>query len=30
MDVSVDIKLATAIYFVPISINISQVQQSAA
>jgi len=29
MDVSVEIKLATAIYFVPISINISQVQQSA-
>jgi hypothetical protein len=30
MDVSVEIKLATAIYFIPISINISQVQQSAA
>lgn len=29
MDVSVEIKLATAIYFVPISINISQVQQAA-
>src|ERR1035437_877007 len=30
MAVSVEIKLATAIYFIPISINISQVQQSAA
>jgi len=30
MDVSVEIKLATAIYFIPISVNISQVQQSAA
>ncbi len=29
MDVSVEIKLATAIYFIPISINISQVQQTA-
>ena len=29
MDVSVEIKLATAIYFIPISISISQVQQSA-
>jgi hypothetical protein len=29
MDVSVEIKLATAIYFIPININISQVQQSA-
>lgn len=29
MDVAVEIKLATAIYFVPISISISQVQQSA-
>ena len=29
MYVNVEIKLATAIYFVPISINISQVQQSA-
>lgn len=29
MDVSVEVKLATAIYFVPIDINISQVQQSA-
>lgn len=29
MDVSVEIKLATAIYFIPISINISQVQQNA-
>jgi hypothetical protein len=29
MDVSVEIKLATAIYFVPISISISQVQQAA-
>jgi hypothetical protein len=28
MDVSVDIKLATAIYFIPISINVSQVVQS--
>lgn len=30
MDVSVEIKLATAIYFIPIDINISQVQSSAA
>jgi hypothetical protein len=29
MDVSVEIKLATAIYFIPISINISQVTQTA-
>lgn len=29
MDISVEIKLATAIYFIPININISQVQQSA-
>jgi hypothetical protein len=29
MDVSVDIKLATAIYFIPININISQVQSAA-
>lgn len=29
MEVSVEIKLATAIYFIPISISISQVQQSA-
>lgn len=29
MDVSVEIKLATAIYFIPISINISQVQSAA-
>ncbi len=29
MDVAVEIKLATAIYFVPISINISEVQSSA-
>ncbi|HXN74880.1 MAG TPA: hypothetical protein VN855_00120, partial [Candidatus Acidoferrum sp.] len=29
MDVAVEIKLATAIYFIPISINISQIQQSA-
>lgn len=29
MDISVEIKLATAIYFIPISISISQVQQSA-
>jgi hypothetical protein len=29
MDVSVEIKLATAVYFVPITINISQVQQTA-
>jgi hypothetical protein len=29
MDVSVEIKLATAIYFIPININISQVMQSA-
>ena len=29
MDVNVEIKLATAIYFIPININISQVQQSA-
>lgn len=29
MDISVEIKLATAIYFVPISISISQVQQNA-
>jgi hypothetical protein len=29
MDVSVDIKLATSIYFIPININISQVQNSA-
>jgi hypothetical protein len=29
MDVYVEIKLATAIYFIPININISQVQQSA-
>lgn len=29
MDISVEIKLATAIYFVPISISVSQVQQSA-
>jgi hypothetical protein len=29
MDVAVEIKLATAIYFIPISINISQVQQQA-
>jgi hypothetical protein len=29
MDVSVEIKLATAIYFVPININVSQVQQAA-
>lgn len=30
MDVSVEIKLATAIYFIPLSVNISQVQTSAA
>lgn len=30
MDVSVEIKLATAIYFIPININISQVMNSAA
>lgn len=29
MNVSVEIKLATAIYFIPININISQIQQSA-
>lgn len=29
MDVSVEVKLATAIYFVPIDISLSQVQQSA-
>lgn len=29
MDVAVEIKLATAIYFIPISISISQVQQNA-
>lgn len=29
MDVSVEIKLATAIYFIPLNISISQVQQSA-
>lgn len=29
MDVQVEIKLATAIYFIPISVNISQVQQAA-
>lgn len=29
MDVAVEIKLATAIYFIPISINISQVQSAA-
>jgi hypothetical protein len=29
MDVNVEIKLATAIYFIPININISQVMQSA-
>jgi hypothetical protein len=29
MDVNVEIKLATAIYFIPININISQVQSSA-
>ena len=29
MDVAVEIKLATAIYFIPININISQVQQAA-
>lgn len=29
MDVSVEIKLATAIYFIPININISQITQSA-
>lgn len=29
MDVAVEIKLATAIYFIPISINISQIQQTA-
>jgi hypothetical protein len=29
MDVYVEIKLATAIYFIPININVSQVQQSA-
>jgi hypothetical protein len=29
MDIAVEVKLATAIYFVPISLSISQVQQSA-
>lgn len=29
MDVSVEIKLATAIYFIPININVSQIQQTA-
>jgi hypothetical protein len=29
MDISVEIKLATAIYFIPLNISISQVQQSA-
>jgi hypothetical protein len=28
MDVSVEIKLATAIYFIPININVSQIQQT--
>lgn len=30
MDVAVEVKLATAIYFIPLSVNISQVQQNAA
>jgi len=29
MDVSVEIKLATAVYFIPLNISISQVQQTA-